>query len=190
MQKISLAALSLIVWACSNTAPTQFYTLDAVLQSPAPVTHNAQSPRVIGIGPISLPAVLNRKAIVTRGPAQSIQVTDSQQWAEPLLDNIARVIARNIATLQPQHILHVYPWTAFGAVDTRLVIEITQFEARPSKGVYFEAVWSVKDERSEQTIQQGHSKLERRLKNQDTSEMVTQMNDILAAFSTELAQAL
>lgn len=191
MQKFFLAVVIYSLVACSATPPPQFYTLDAVLQ-PTISSGSIASPgqRVVGIGPIALPAVLNRKAIVTRGAQQSIQVTDAQQWAEPLLENVTRVIARNIATLNPKYILHAYPWTAFGAVDTRVVIEVTQLEGQPGKAVYFEAVWSVKDEQRDRTLKQGHSKLQRPLKGQDTAEMVGQMNDILAAFSTELSAAL
>ncbi|MCX7089052.1 MAG: PqiC family protein [Methylococcales bacterium] len=190
MHKCYLTILMLALTACTSTAPTQFYTLDAVLQSPAATPISSQKLRTLGIGPIALPSLLNRKAIVTRGAQQSIQVTDTQQWAEPLLDNITRVIARNMAILQPNTILHAYPWTAFGQVDTRIVIEVTQLEAQSGKGVYFEAVWSIKDERLDQTIKQGHSKLELPLKSQDTAEIVARMNDLLATFSTELSRAL
>ncbi|NOT85869.1 MAG: membrane integrity-associated transporter subunit PqiC [Methylococcaceae bacterium] len=190
MQKLMLAALALILLSCSSTAPTQFYTLDAVITAPVTLVDATQKSRVIGIGPIALPALLNRRAIVTRSAQQGIQVADTQQWAEPLLDNITRVIARNIGILKPKYILHAYPWTAFGQVDTRVVIEVTQFETHLGKAVYFEAVWSIRDERLEKTLLQGQSKIEQPLTSQDTAEMVAKMNIILAAFSTELARAL
>lgn len=190
MQSLFWIALGLMLVACSGTPPPQFYTLDAQLQSSAARIGANQKPRVIGIGPIALPVLLNRKAIVTRGAQQSIQVSETQQWAEPLLDNITRVVARNIATLHPKDILHGYPWTAFGVVDTRIVIEITRFEAEMGKGVYFDAVWSIKEEQQDHVLKQGHSQLQRPLHTQDTAEMVTQMNAILAAFSQELSRAL
>jgi uncharacterized protein len=191
MQKICLAALACtLLFACSSTPPTQFYILDAVLQPSAVTPIPNQKPRVIGIGPIALPAVLNRKAIVTRGPQQSIQVADNQQWAEPLLDNITHVIARNLTTLNPEHILHAYPWTAFGAVDTRIVIEISRFEAQLGKAVYFDAVWSIKAEQQEKPLKQGRSTLERPLTGLSLAEMVMQMDDILATFCQELSRAL
>lgn len=190
MHNLVWVMLSLALVACSGTPPPQFYTLDAQLQPSAASINMSQQSRVIGIGPIALPVLLNRKAIVTRGAQQSVQVSETQQWAEPLLDNITRVVARNIATLNPKAILHGYPWTAFGAVDTRIVIEITRFEAEAGKAVYFDAVWSIKAERQDQILKQGHSQLQRPLHTPDTAEMVAQMNAILAAFSQELSQAL
>ncbi len=191
MQKISLTAFILImITACSGSTPTQFYTLDAVLPTASTAHPQNQKPSVIGIGPITLPALLDRKGMVTRGARQSIQVSDSEQWAEPLLDNITRVIARNLARLKPRDIFHAYPWAAFGPVDKRIVVEVTQFEAQVGKAVYFEAIWSIKSAQEEKIPTQGHSKLARPLKGHDTAEMVTQMNDILANFSRELSRAL
>lgn len=179
-----------VLTACSNTPPTQFYTLDATVEPSVYKKTELLKAHLVGIGPIMLPAQLNRKAIVTRGTQQSIQVADNQQWAEPLLDNIARVIARNLATLQPSLILHVYPWVAFGEVDQRFVIEVTQFEAYLGKEVLFDAVWSLKDEHQGLIIKQGHSKRQLSLASRETAEVVLKMNAILASFSTELATAL
>ncbi|MEQ1636890.1 MAG: PqiC family protein [Methylococcales bacterium] len=190
MQKRLIVALAFTLLSCSSTPPTQFYTLDALLTAPAASVDTTKNSHVIGIGPIALPALLNRRAIVTRSAQQGIQVADTQQWAEPLLDNITRVVARNIGILKPKHILHAYPWAAFGQVDTRIVIEVTQFEAHPGKAVYFEAVWSIRDDRLEKNLAQGHSKIQQPLTSQDTTEMVAKMNAILADFSTELAGVL
>lgn len=190
MQSLFWVTLSLMLAACSGTPPPQFYTLDAQLQPSIANISAGQKLRVIGVGPIALPALLNRKAIVTRGAQQSIQVSETQQWAEPLLDNITRVVAHNLAILHPQYMLHSYPWTAFGTVDTRIVMEITRFDAEMGKSVYFDAVWSIKDEQQDKVLKQGHSQWQKTLHTQDTAEMVMQMNAILAAFSQELSQAL
>ena len=189
MKTAMLIALSSLLLACSSTPPTQFYTLDAIASAPSkPATAKASTS--IGIGPVTLPALLDRRAIVTRGAAQSVNVTDSQQWAEPLLDNISRVINRNLSLLQPNALIHTYPWSAFGKVDTRIVIEITQFEAELGKAVTLEAVWSIKDEQRDTFLRQGRSRLQRPLTSSNTADMVARMNEVLAEFSQQLAQAL
>ncbi len=187
------ACLALVLSsACSNNVPTHFYALDALLpQKPLaaaqPKEHQAH---IIGIGPVSLPALLNRKSIVTRMAQPAIQITDSQQWAEPLLDNVTRVLARNIAALQAQDTIYAYPWALVDAVEQRVVINVLQFDAKLGETVEFEAVWSIKQEQQQHVLRRGHTRLKQALKTPEYAEMVTAMNQILADFSTELSGVL
>ena len=190
MFKIAFLILSLLISGCASPVPTFYYTLDTVSPTTEQNSAHSKSKRVVGIGPTTLPSLLNRKAIVTRNTENAIQLATTQQWAEPLIENIPRVIARNLALSQPSHLFHVYPWTAFGNVDHRIVIEILQFDAQLGKSVTFEAIWALKDEQKQQTLQQNRTKLERPLKSENYAEMVNTMNQILGIFSQELSEAL
>lgn len=176
----------LLLTACSNSVPTQFYTLDAILASNLPQSTATQT---IGVGPITLPALLNRRAIVIRDN-QSLHIDDSQQWAEPLLDNVSRVISRNLSSLKPHALIHTYPWSAFGVVDTRIVIEVTRFEVQRNQGVYWDAVWRIKNEPKDTLVSQGQSHLMQPLRGQTTADIVQATNVLLGHFSQELSLAL
>lgn len=192
MSKVILLSLtgSLLLAACSSPLPTYYYQLDALVKAPLQTASTQTKQQVIGIGPTTLPTLLNRKSIVTRTPTQTIQIATTQQWAEPLLENIPRVIARNLTALQPNRLFHLYPWSAFGPVDLRIIIEVFQFDAQLGKSVIFEAAWSIKDEHNQQILKQSRTQLERPLKSDSYAEMITHMNEILGTFSRELSEAL
>ena len=179
-----------LLQACSSDAPTHFYTLDPIL-TPAnnPVTKREQ-PRVIGIGPVALPALLNRKGIVTRSAQPDVDIAETQQWAEPLLDNVTRVISRNLANLQPQDIIYAYPWALLDAVHYRVAIDVLQFDAQLGQSVTFEAVWTIKTEQQQHVSKRGHTRISHPLPSQEIGMMVKLMDQILAEFSTQLSADL
>ena len=123
---------------CLSTPPTQFYVLEPLSEPPSSSTVTEKK-RQIGIGPVSIPALLERKQIVTRLPDNSVTIAEFHQWASPLKDNVVQVLTHNLATLQTGDLIRAYPWSAYGAVDYRIVIDIIRFDTRPQQTVNFEA---------------------------------------------------
>ena len=51
------------------------------------------------VGPVSVPAVVDRpQIVVTTGPNQ-VRLDEFNQWASPLQNNIARVVAENLVAM-------------------------------------------------------------------------------------------
>ena len=101
-----LTAIGLItlLTACTSSPPTHFYVLET--QSlPSAVTADSPKKNIIGIGPISLPTLLDRKQIITRSDQNTIQIAEFHQWAAPLRDNIAAVLTQNLAALQTHNVI-------------------------------------------------------------------------------------
>ncbi len=189
LKPLLITLISLVLISCASSPPTAYYELTTVTKNPRSPSPSTPQ-QVIGIGPTTLPGLLNRKAIVTRSTESTIQLATTQQWAEPLAENIPRVIARNLSQHQPGNLFHNYPWAAFGFVNKRIVLEILQFDAQLGQSVIFEAIWSIKDEQSQQILTQKRTRLERSLKSEHYSEMVGTMSEILGLFSQELSEAL
>lgn len=64
---------SLLLSGCASTPPTQFYVLEPLDES-APATTGAVKKQLIGVGPLSIPALIDRQKIVTRTPANTIEI--------------------------------------------------------------------------------------------------------------------
>ncbi|MBZ4203050.1 MAG: PqiC family protein [Methylovulum sp.] len=180
---ISLLA-ALMLGACSTTPPTHFYVLDAL-----PQTERANKQALaIGIGPITLPALLERKQMVTRLHDNTVQLAEFHQWAEPLKDTLPRVIVKNLAALQPTYVFRAYPWSAYGNVDYRIIIDIDSFAAETKKNVKFSASWAIMDERQHAIIKNGKTQLERILPNPAPAAIAEAMSQLLSQFSQRLIQ--
>ncbi|MDZ4149644.1 PqiC family protein, partial [Methylicorpusculum sp.] len=111
--------------ACTATPPTHFYVLEPQFDVPAVSADTQVKKLIVGIGPISIPALLERKQLVTRDADNNLQIAELHQWAAPLKDNIAEVLAQNLTALQPSQIIRAYPWSAYGSIDYQIIVQIS-----------------------------------------------------------------
>jgi uncharacterized lipoprotein YmbA len=185
---ISVSTCTLLS-ACLSTPPTHFYILEP-LSEPPPLSSTTVKKRLIGIGPVSIPTLLERKQIVTRLPDNSIKIAEFHQWASPLKDNVAQVLTHNLATLQTGDLIRTYPWSAYGAVDFRVIIDIIKFDTRPEQAVNLEANWAIMNEKTHTLISNGHTKIEHRLDDPSYPSAVKALNNALSEFSKELSVEL
>lgn len=137
---LSLAAL---IGGCATpSVPANFYLLAA--QPPAqaglpPVPQNTW----IGLGPIALPAYLDRPELVIRGSAHRLQVSDFDLWAGPLGREVTRVIETNLAGLLGTHRIVAHPWRPGLPVDWQLEIDIVQLDHFSDGTTHLRAHWSL-----------------------------------------------
>ncbi|MGZ5006573.1 MAG: PqiC family protein [Methylobacter sp.] len=185
---LSLSASALLS-GCLSTPPTHFYVLEAQ-NSPAASSTVTEKKRQIGIGPISIPTLLERKQIVTRLPDNSIKIAEFHQWASPLKDNVAQVLTHNLAMLQSNDLIRSYPWSAYGAVDYRIIIDIIRFDTSPEQSVNLEANWAIMNEKDHTLLNNGHSRIEHHLDDESYPSTVKALSKVLSEFSLELSNAL
>ncbi len=184
-----IAILIPLISACASTPPTNFYVLEALSQTPV-LLPDAVKKRQIGIGPITLPSLLARKQIVTRAEHNSVQIAEFHQWAEPLKDNVAQVLIQNLSQLQPHTIFRLYPWSAYGTVNYRVIIDIIRLDTWLGKSANIEATWAVMDEKTHTIISNGHAAIEHRLTDESYPATVNALSQLLNEFSQKLSLAL
>lgn len=123
---------------CASSPVTRFYTLSAAA---APVATSSQLSVVVG--PVSVPAVVDRPQIVVSTGPNQVRLDEFNQWASPLQNNIARVVAENLVAMlgTPRVILFSQP-LGVGA-DYRAAIEVQRFESAPGEAATLDTVWTV-----------------------------------------------
>jgi uncharacterized lipoprotein YmbA len=88
----------MMLTACGGrTPPAKFYTLQPVEQSST--GKSLPLDVALAVGPVAIPAELERAEIVTRDAGNAISFSEYHRWAGPLEASIASVMAQNIATL-------------------------------------------------------------------------------------------
>jgi uncharacterized protein len=123
---------------CASTPSTRFYTLSVAA---APAATSSQLSMVVG--PVLVPAVVDRpEIVVTTGPNQ-VRLDEFNQWASPLQNSIARVVAENLVGMlgTPRVILSAQALSA--DADYRAAIEVQRFESLPGESAMLDAVWRV-----------------------------------------------
>jgi uncharacterized lipoprotein YmbA len=104
------------------------------------------APVAVGVGPISIPAYLDRSAIVVRtGEGGEVALSGEHRWAELLREGIPRTLAVNLSTMIPTDAVPIFPWRAPWTVQYRVIVDILRFDGALGKSVVLDARWRLLD---------------------------------------------
>jgi uncharacterized lipoprotein YmbA len=124
---------------------TRHYVLSPVIEAPTDGTASVAAPLVVGVGPVSVPAYLDRPQIVMRPAPDRIEIQEFEQWGEPLRDGVTRVLAVNLARLLPGSVVFTFPWRTTENVGYRVIVEVVQMDGPAGGTVALDARWRVLD---------------------------------------------
>ena len=99
----------------------------------------------ISVGPITLPAHLDHKGIVTHDQRYRVNSAKFDRWAEPLDHNITRVLCDNLSVLIPSDQVIAYPLRMAHDVDYSVQVRIIAFGSNPDGQVVLNAAWMILD---------------------------------------------
>ena len=182
---IRLFIISLLS-ACS-TPNTHFYTLESQSKPPKILSSINTLKYVVGLGPLSLPSLLDRKQIVTHTEDSTIEVAEFDHWAAPLKDNVLAVLKKNMTILQPNSIVRTYPWAVYGDVDYRVIVDISRFDIDLNKSVFLEANWAIMEEKSHTIINNGQAKIEQLLTDKSYQHAAQAQSQLLSQLSEQIS---
>ena len=124
---------------CASTPPSRFYTLSAATGPAASASNVA-----VAVGPVSVPADVDRpQFVVSTGPNQ-VELDEFNRWASPLQNGIARVVAENLVMMLGTPRVTLYPQTLSADADYRAAIEVQSFASAPGEAAMLDAVWTVR----------------------------------------------
>src|SRR5262245_45671988 len=125
---------------CASTPAARFYTLSAAT-TPAATSSDLS----VVVGPVTVPAVVDRpQIVVTAGPNQ-MRLEEFNRWASPLQDNIARVVAQNLVVLLgTPHVTLSSQTVSAADVGYRAAIEVQGFDSALGDAATLDATWIVR----------------------------------------------
>jgi uncharacterized protein len=136
----ALTVLSFVVLVASCRSPqSHFYTLSATA-TPTTIASSVS----ISVGPVSVPAEVDRPEIVVSTSPNAVWLDDLNRWASPLQDNLARAVAENLVAILGTSQVSLFPQTLISGADYRVAIEVRRFESTPGKTATLDALWIVR----------------------------------------------
>jgi uncharacterized protein len=135
---IALAFVAAFAAGCAS-APSKFYTLNSTAKSDGTSTANY----AIMVGPVSIPAEVDRPQFTVQIAPNTVAVDEFNRWAAPLGESVARVIAADLATLLGTPRVAAVPLANFNP-DYQVTIDIQKFVSEPGKQVRIDALWVVR----------------------------------------------
>jgi len=135
-----LAAAACVAFAAGCASPpARFYTLSA----PAAPAREAAG-FAVAIGPVSIPAVVDRPEIVVTIGENEVWPDEFNRWASPLADAIGIAIVENLTARLRTPRVALLAQTALDAPDYRVVVDVQRFETVPGSHALVDAVYAVR----------------------------------------------
>lgn len=177
--------LALLLTACSST-PMQFYMLSAETGAPPSVTA-LPAGTVLGLGPIHLPAYLDRPQLVTALSEHQYQLDEHSRWAERLDENIARALGLSLAKQLGIEQVVRYPWAPRQRVGYQISIDILELHQTATGQSRLSVQWQLKQ--ADQAVIGRHFECNEAA-GKGVEASVAAQSRCLTRFSVELADAV
>ena len=189
---VTLSVYTVVLNGCGSgrQKPTRLYVLTAL-----PRAENMQQTRAadgvaIGVGPVTLPQYVNRPQIVTGDSGPELQSASFAQWAEPLEDNFARVLAENLSILLATDRVAIFPWKGPISINYQVVIEVTRFLGKTGEDASLVALWSIVGKNGKEVLVSRKSSFNEPTGAQDYEALAAALSRTVASLSRDVAAAI
>ncbi|HZW36933.1 MAG: membrane integrity-associated transporter subunit PqiC [Deltaproteobacteria bacterium] len=126
-------------WAGCASPRSNFYTLNSTANE---VTTGSDTSVVVG--PVSVPAAVDRPQIVVRLAPNQVAFDEFHRWASPLQDAIARAVAGNLSAMLGTPHVTVFSQPRTTGARYRVLIDVIRFESAPGEAAILDAFWTVR----------------------------------------------
>ncbi len=134
-----VAGAAMAIMAGCASPPSRFYTI-----SGATANATAAAGPSIAVGPVSIPAVVDRPEIVVTIGENEVWLDEFNRWASPLADGISVAVVENLSALLATPNVALLANTTTFNVDFRVAIEVQRLESIPGSSALIDAVWNVR----------------------------------------------
>jgi len=182
------AALFALVGCGATTPPPTFYQLE----EPASIMLSGLERGIaVGVGPVNMPAYLDRPQIVTRAAAHRLELSEFNVWAEPLMESIPRVIIVNLSNMLQSTRVFLLPRrdTAI-PLSYRVTLAIARFDGKLGGDVQLVARWIMYKGEGEYPLMTKVSIIAEASGGSGYENLITAQNRALQRLSQEIADAI
>ena len=178
-----VCAAAALVAGCASSPPSRFYTLHATAAPTA-----TPSTLFVAVGPVTVPAVVDRPEFVVSTGPNEIQMDEFNRWASPLQNSIARAIAENLVALLGTPRVILFPQQLATDPDYRIAVEVRSFDSEPGKAAAIDAVWTIRRAKDGKT-QTGRTSARESVAENGYAALAAAHSRALARLSRDIADA-
>jgi uncharacterized protein len=179
-----VTALAVLAASCASD-PTHYYTL-----TPTATATVAPSKLSVAVGPVTVPATVDRaQIVVSNGGGNQLTFDEFNRWASPLQDNVTRVVAEDLVVLLGTPRVTLFPQSAATDVDYRVEIEVRNFESSPGHAAALDAVWTVRRVKDGKA-QTGRTSAREPLQDSGYDALAAAHSHAIATMSKDIADAI
>lgn len=136
---VRLIPIFFLIAAGCASAPSKFYALESTASASGGVSVRD----AVIVGPVSIPAAVDRPEFVVQVAQNRVQVEEFNRWIAPLGDGIARTVSADLVALLGTTEVATAPLANFQPIY-RVTIDVQRFESTQGEAALVEAVWVVR----------------------------------------------
>ena len=178
------ASASLATSGCGTSAQALFYTLD----STATPTGAAGASYGVMVGPVTIPASVDRNQFVVQVAPNRVEIDEFNRWAAPLAEGISRTVTSDLAVLLGTPDVAMAPFANFDPAY-RVTINVQRFDSVQGQSVLIDAVWAVNSTKSG-TTRMGRTTARESVTDPSFDAIAAAHSRALAQVSTDIAAAI
>ncbi len=145
----------------------------------------------ISLETVVVPEYLNRNEIVINLDNTIYQLAEFNQWAEPLSDNLTRVLGENLTDLLQNDSIHVFLASESSIpFDYRLEVDVLRLDGNLGDQVTLIAQWALLEAEEDDLIVMRRSKYQEQTMDNTYKELVLAKSRTLERLSLEKAAAV
>ncbi|WP_293765292.1 PqiC family protein [uncultured Aquitalea sp.] len=181
-----LTALCLTTLAGCASAPSAFHDLSAA----APPSANLVAGASLLVGPVTLPAGVDRPQLVLEQADGRLMLADQQRWVASLPRLVSQTVALDLSRQTGLATVYAWPQAGLAQTDLSLLLDVRVFRLAPGKEVELEAGWSLLAKGQSRPLRSGVYHARQPVTGTAAEEVVKAQSTLLAGLSQEAAAAL
>jgi len=178
------AGLFFFLTGCASTPQPRFYELSA-----ATAPSIATSALSVSVGPVSVPAAVDRPQIVVSTSPNRVRLDELNRWAAPLQDNLAEVIAQNLLGILGTPHVSAFPKASGADAQYRVAVELQRFESVPGTSALLDATWTVR-RKKDGVAQSGRTRVREAVQDGSYDALVAAHSLAAGRLSKDIADAI
>lgn len=180
-------AVTALAGCAGVTESARFYTLTTLPdQQSEAVTNNAMS---IGVGPITVPRLLDRPQIVTRKSSNEVQLAEFHLWGGSFKEDFTRVLTDNLATQTGASVFR-YPGESRQRPEYQVVVSVDRLDGVLGESVEFRGQWQILDFTKREVLHSERAVISTPLDGENYDDYVKGISQTLTKLSSQITAAL
>jgi uncharacterized lipoprotein YmbA len=174
------------------SAPTNFYMLSPLSVTPAGTSAASVEGRIrIGLVTVVVPEYLNRNEIVVNLDNTVYQLAEFNQWAEPLNDNLTRVLEENLTNLLRGDSIDVFLASDSSIpADYRLEVDVLRLDGKLGGQVALISQWALLEAEEDDLILMRRSEYQEMAADNSYKGLVMAKSRTIEKLSRDIAAAI
>lgn len=185
-----LLILTALLAACSvvggSNAKVTYHTLSTSMTLGSIASDKSARIPSVGIGPLKLPSLLDRKGYVVREDANTVQVRELHEWGGELQDEFLTTLTQQVQNRLPRTRVQRIPWEITQTPRYQVSLVVTQFDGQAAKEAVLIGTWQLQYANDGRIISTHPFELKAAVKGQTMSDIVKVQTTLVE----RLAQAI